>query len=105
MDPLVFITCQLCKSDSPKPLYTIPGFKEDPRTFKIVKCKSCGLVYINPTHSKKTNINSYDTTYYTDRVADPSGKVRSFLSDRKEKINDHRVEWNHIKKHKKGGIF
>ena len=103
MDPLVFITCQLCKSDSPKPLYTIPGFKEDQREFEIVKCKSCGFVYMNPTHSKKANIDSYDTAYYTDQVADPSGKIRSFLGDRKEKTNDHRIEWNIIRKHKTGG--
>ncbi|HIK59015.1 MAG TPA: class I SAM-dependent methyltransferase [Nitrospinaceae bacterium] len=103
LDPLVFVSCQLCESDKPEPLYKISGFKEDPREFKIVRCQGCGFVYINPTYSKKVNIDSYETTYYTDQVADPSGKVRSFLGDRKEKINDHRVEWEFIKKHKMGG--
>jgi ubiquinone/menaquinone biosynthesis C-methylase UbiE len=103
LDPLVFVPCQLCESDKPEPLYKISGFKEDPREFKIVRCKGCGFVYINPTYSKKANIDSYETTYYTDQVADPSGKVRSFLSDRKEKTNDHRVEWKIIKKYKMSG--
>jgi SAM-dependent methyltransferase len=103
LDPLVSVSCQLCESDKPEPLYKISGFKEDPREFNIVKCKGCDFVYINPTYSKKANIDSYETTYYTDQVADPSGKVRSFLGDRKEKTNDHRVEWEVIRKYKMGG--
>jgi ubiquinone/menaquinone biosynthesis C-methylase UbiE len=103
LDPLVSVACQLCESDKAEPLYKISGFKEDPREFNIVKCEACGFVYINPAYSKKANIDSYDTTYYTDQVADPSGKVRSFLSDKKEKTNDHRVEWKFIKKYKVSG--
>ena len=103
MNPLVFTTCQLCKSDSPKPLYTIPGFKDDPRNFKVVKCAACGFVYINPRYSEKENINLYEASYYTDQVVDLSGKVKSFLDDRESKINDHQIEWNHLKKYKTGG--
>jgi SAM-dependent methyltransferase len=103
LDPLVSVSCQLCESDQPEPLYKISGFKGDPREFKIVKCQDCSFVYINPTYSKEANIASYEKTYYTDHVTDLSGKVRSFLSDRKEKTNDHRVEWSFIKKHKTGG--
>ena len=103
LDPLVFVPCQLCEGYKSKPLYKISGFKEDPREFNVVKCQRCGFVYLNPTHTKKSNIDSYEKTYYSDKVADPSGKIRSFLGDRKEKINDHRIEWNIIKKYKTGG--
>ena len=103
LDPLVSVSCQLCESDKPEALYKISGFKGDRREFNVVKCKGCGFVYINPTYSKKSNIDSYETSYYTDQVADLSGKVRSFLGDRKEKTNDHRVEWKFIKKYKMSG--
>jgi len=42
-------------------------------------------------------------SFYTDQVKDPSGKVRSFVEGRENKINDHRTEWTHLKKYKKRG--
>ena len=103
MDSLVFTNCQLCKSNSPKFLYVIPGFKGDHRKFNVVKCAACDFVYINPRYSEKENIELYEESYFTDQVKDLSGKVRSFIDDRENKINDHRIEWGFLKKYKRGG--
>ena len=103
MDSLVFTNCQLCEANSPKFLYVIPGFKGDHRKFNVVKCAVCGFVYINPRYSEKENIELYEESYFTDQVKDLSGKVRSFIDDREDKINDHRIEWGFLKKYKGGG--
>jgi len=103
MDSLVFTNCQLCKANSPKFLYVIPGFKGDHRKFNVVKCAACDFVYINPRYSEKENIGLYEESYFTDQVKDLSGKVRSFIDDREDKINDHRIEWGCLKKYKRGG--
>ena len=103
MDSLVFTNCQLCKANSPKFLYVIPGFKGDHRKFNVVKCAACDFVYINPRYSEKENIGLYEESYFTDQVKDLSGKVRSFIDDREAKINDHRIEWDFLKKYKRGG--
>ena len=103
MDSLVFTNCQLCKANSPKFLHVIPGFKGDHREFNVVKCAVCDFVYINPRYSEKENIELYEESYFTDQVKDLSGKVRSFIDDREAKINDHRIEWDFLKKYKRGG--
>ena len=103
MDSLVFTNCQLCKANSPKFLHVIPGFKGDHREFNVVKCAVCDFVYINPRYSEKENIELYEESYFTDQVKDLSGKVRSFIDDREDKINDHRIEWGFLKKYKRGG--
>lgn len=103
MNPLVPTTCQLCNRDTPNLLYQISGFKDDPREFDVVKCKSCDFVYINPRYSEQENFNLYEASYYTDQVIDPSGKLRSFVDDKVNKVNDHRAEWEYLKKYKKGG--
>ncbi|MCH2390370.1 MAG: class I SAM-dependent methyltransferase [Nitrospinales bacterium] len=81
----------------------IPGFKGDHRKFNVVKCAACDFVYINPRYSEKENIELYEESYFTDQVKDLSGKVRSFIDDREDKINDHRIEWGFLKKYKRGG--
>ena len=103
MDSLVFTNCQLCKANSPKFLHVIPGFKGDHREFNVVKCAVCDFVYINPRYSEKENRELYEESYFTDQVKDLSGKVRSFIDDREDKINDHRIEWGFLKKYKRGG--
>ena len=103
MDSLVFTNCQLCKANSPKFLHVIPGFKGDHREFNVVKCAVCDFVYINPRYSEKENIELYEESYFSDKVKDLSGKVRSFIDDREYKINDHRIEWGFLKKYKRGG--
>ena len=103
MDSLVFTNCQLCKANSPKFLHVIPGFKGDHREFNVVKCAVCDFVYINPRYSEKENIELYEESYFTDQVKDLSGKVRSLIDDRENKINDHRIEWGFLKKYKRGG--
>ena len=103
MAPLVSAACQLCNSDIPEFLYSIPGFLSDSRFFNVVKCKGCDFVYINPRCSERENLEIYNTSYYTERSIDLSGKVRCFLDDKERKINDHRIEWGYLKKYKKGG--
>jgi 2-polyprenyl-3-methyl-5-hydroxy-6-metoxy-1,4-benzoquinol methylase len=56
-----FVRCNLCGSDRTKKLYYIDRFKT---RFSVVKCKRCGLVYMNPQLSEKEISNLYNEEYY-----------------------------------------
>lgn len=103
LPPLEHTACYFCGSDKGLPLYTLKGFRNDPRKYKIVRCENCSLVYVNPRGSQLENYRLYSEGYYADTAVDPSGKTRSFLTDRENKIRDHRLEVSYIKKYKKGG--
>ena len=95
--------CYLCGNDKPKTLYVIKGFRNNQRSFNVVQCDVCSLVYINPRYSLHENFALYNESYYADTAVDPSGRTRSFLTDRENKINDHKMEVSYIKKYKKEG--
>ncbi len=101
--PLEITNCYYCKGNITKQLYTIKGFKDDPRSFNVVQCCECSLVYVNPRYSADENYKMYQEAYYVDKAIDPSGKVRSFITDLENKINDHKIEVNYIKKYKNRG--
>lgn len=52
-----FVDCNLCGSNSTKPLMQINGFK-------IVKCKNCSLVYVNPRLKPVSLHKVYNKNYY-----------------------------------------
>lgn len=54
---LQHITCNLCSSDRTKTLYQI-------RSFTIVKCLDCGLVYLNPRPHPEQMMRVYDSYDY-----------------------------------------
>lgn len=52
-----FIRCNLCGSGSTAKYMSIDGFK-------IVKCKNCSLIYVNPRLKPKSLHKIYDRKYY-----------------------------------------
>ncbi len=63
-----FIPCNLCNNDKFKLLYTK---KHDNMEYRIVKCKSCGLICMNPRLTEEKNKELYGNLYYYfDRESD-----------------------------------
>ena len=58
--PLEYVKCGLCGVDDTS-LVTI----ED--SFKIVRCKRCGLIYLNPRPKKEDLLEFYDNFFFTDK--------------------------------------
>ena len=52
-----FVVCNLCNSNSTKPLMKIDGFN-------IVKCRNCGLTYVNPRLKPVSLHKIYNKNYY-----------------------------------------
>lgn len=65
-----YVSCDLCGADSSSLLYTVDSFK-------IVKCRECSLIYVNPRLSKanRTDIHSSESYYqrYRDGIASSCG--------------------------------
>jgi len=49
--------CNLCGQDQTKNIFTL-------RSFNVVKCKNCSLVYVNPQLSQKILAQIYDKEYF-----------------------------------------
>jgi hypothetical protein len=58
-----YVGCDLCGSDDAKLLFLkrgrLTGFN-----FRIVKCRKCGLIYVNPRLSKDSLKSLYNESYY-----------------------------------------
>lgn len=52
-----YIPCNLCGSRNEKLLYVVFDVR-------IVRCQECGLVYVNPRHSKDKLVELYDYNYF-----------------------------------------
>ncbi|OGW29176.1 MAG: hypothetical protein A2X59_08165 [Nitrospirae bacterium GWC2_42_7] len=78
---LEFVTCNLCESDKVLPFMTATDwFSQDDGQFSIVKCKECGLIYVNPRpHPDHMNLY-YGEKYYTHGKA----KTRETVSRRQQ---------------------
>jgi len=59
------VNCNLCKGDNPVFLFTAKDTNQIYKgNFNLVRCKNCGLVYINPRPSKKDILQYYSHQYY-----------------------------------------
>jgi len=56
----VFVNCNLCGKNDTELLYVIKGFR-------IVKCKNCGLIYVNPRLTKKDLVKIYNEDYFKNK--------------------------------------
>lgn len=56
-----FVVCNLCHNNASRHLY-IKRYSGE--RYQIVKCKSCGLVYMNPRLREEKNKELYDEKYY-----------------------------------------
>ena len=56
--------CDLCGSDDAEFLYETPGALTQ-HLFRVVRCRSCALIYLNPRLSEAQIMDLYDGSYYS----------------------------------------
>ncbi|MBI2541621.1 class I SAM-dependent methyltransferase [Candidatus Woesearchaeota archaeon] len=56
-----FVSCNLCNSDSSKKIMEVNGFN-------IVKCKKCGLIYVNPRLKENKLHQIYNEGYFNNQA-------------------------------------
>ena len=78
-------SCNLCGSTNSQVLFKIKGALL-PVLFHVVKCKFCGLAYVNPRVKKEDAVNFYNEEYYKG-----SGIDSKFIGSHKEKENDSKL--------------
>jgi SAM-dependent methyltransferase len=64
------VNCNLCGKKTPTKLWAkgkSKRFKDDSKTYKIVKCKKCGLIYSNPRLTPKELEEYYGKSYVANR--------------------------------------
>lgn len=60
------VACVVCRADDPRP-YRERMYKIGPERYHLVRCRRCGLVYVNPRPDGETLGAMYDDPdYYTD---------------------------------------
>jgi 2-polyprenyl-3-methyl-5-hydroxy-6-metoxy-1,4-benzoquinol methylase len=62
-DQLEDVPCDLCGHKDEELLYTKPGVLTS-YPFQVMRCRSCGLIYLNPRLSQKAIVELYDRDYY-----------------------------------------
>lgn len=69
-----YVNCNICKKDDSVLLFRVKDYCFGlPGEFKVVKCRSCGAVYLNPRPNKKTIGVYYPVEYAPHKTA--SGKT------------------------------
>lgn len=61
-----YVPCNLCSRDNTRLLFVKQGMVT-PERFRIVQCRNCSLVYVNPRPSRSVVANSYDRAYFEQR--------------------------------------
>ena len=93
MSGLEYIDCDLCETDDSRPLFMKKYLKTN-EDLRIVECKKCGLIYMNPRPKQDSVEGIYLDNYSLGYIAKEKKKKR-----RAKKII------NKITKFKKGGRF
>lgn len=71
------VNCNLCKRDNTTFLFSASNMNQGPKgNFNLVKCKQCGLVYINPRPSIEELSKYYPEQYYAFGYEDPGAYIR-----------------------------
>ena len=76
-----YTSCNLCGKDSTELVFEVEEqITSDHKRFRLVKCKSCGLVYVNPRPSKDEIILYYPPeTYYAHQPPGKGNRLRRGL--------------------------
>jgi 2-polyprenyl-3-methyl-5-hydroxy-6-metoxy-1,4-benzoquinol methylase len=61
-----YVPCNLCGRDTTRLLYVKQGMATRER-FRIVQCRNCSLVYVNPRPSRSAVADLYDRVYFEQR--------------------------------------
>ena len=73
-----YVNCNLCDSDKTELLFVSKDMLlNKPGQFLIVRCKNCGLIYLNPRPTKQSLQQYYPTQYYS--YQPPGNKKRGRL--------------------------
>jgi len=72
--------CNLCNSKDFE-IYAKRKGQLTNKSFSVVKCKSCGLIFVNPRLSEQENINLYDENYFKGEGFDSTVDYLSILED------------------------
>lgn len=76
-----YIKCNLCGSENFVHLFSASHYLSYPEEFNIVKCKDCGLVFLNPRPDDE-ELNKYYSPEYFSEVAEPGFFKRCFALDK-----------------------
>lgn len=61
-----YVRCNLCGADNAKLLFSAKGrYSDKGEFFRIVKCKACGLTYLNPRPGKDEIQHYYPAQYWS----------------------------------------
>lgn len=87
-----YVICNLCGEDNTKLLFEKEG-KLLHEKFKFVKCRNCGMVYVNPRLSDKEISKLYEEDYFKGEGFGPDDYISEFDTAKKteevERIMDH----------------
>ena len=65
------VVCDLCGASSEEFLYDKPGHLTG-HPFRLVRCRACGLIYLNPRLNEAALTDLYDQAYYEGKGFDPA---------------------------------
>ena len=69
------VSCNLCHSRDSDMIYSIRDNTLDQNVFKIVRCRDCGLSYLNPQPTQEELTKYYPKDYYSFMESDAGKKL------------------------------
>jgi 2-polyprenyl-3-methyl-5-hydroxy-6-metoxy-1,4-benzoquinol methylase len=99
MEELEWVKCNLCHSDNAKKLFSKSSVFQNKDCFDIVKCRNCGLVFVNPRPSEETLAKLYLEDYFTKGGFEGGYPDYLKLKDvvlREVNLNFRDINFNHV---------
>jgi cyclopropane fatty-acyl-phospholipid synthase-like methyltransferase len=62
-----------------------PVFADPSANLRVVRCRGCGLVFVNPTFTPQEHFQYYNSVYWNDMPTDSSGSYTNIPVDRVER--------------------
>jgi SAM-dependent methyltransferase len=84
---MVDLPCDLCRQRDEQLLFVKPGVVTR-HPFRIVRCRTCGLIYANPRLTESDLLPLYDAAYYHGEGFDRSVTYLSSHRDRETAVQD-----------------
>jgi 2-polyprenyl-3-methyl-5-hydroxy-6-metoxy-1,4-benzoquinol methylase len=77
-----YISCNLCGSDTPEKLYEVPDFHFHPdEIFTVVRCRNCGLGYLNPRPRQEVLDKYYPEDFYANFTVDAAVHAKRYVRE------------------------
>jgi len=94
MEELEWVKCNLCDSNSSKKLFSKRSFFQDRDYFNVVKCRNCGLVFVNPRPTEKALSELYSKNYFVGGGLE--GGYQDYLKDKDIILNEVNLNFRDI---------